>query len=59
MSETTAPANASGSSAAINSCPSVNANPSAPTVVDTTGLAMPSASKIFMRVPLPARNGTT
>ena len=37
----------------------VTGSPSAPTVVDTTALPMPMASKIFSRVPPPIRSGTT
>jgi hypothetical protein len=52
-------ANVSGSSAAMKWRPSSSASPSAPTVVETTGLAIASASKIFSRVPPPALKGTT
>lgn len=39
--------------------PGFRPRPSAPTAVDTTGVPAAKASQIFMRVPLPMRNGTT
>jgi hypothetical protein len=55
----TAVAKSCGVSAARKWRPDSSARPSAPTVVETTALPIASASKILMRVPLPARSGTT
>ena len=56
---TTACAKRAGSSAMSMSRPLVTGSPSAPTVVETTALAIDIASKIFKRVPPPIRKGTT
>src|SRR5262249_5215714 len=56
--ETTAPAKLAGSSARTKGCPSTSGRPSAPIVVDTTGLPIDRASKILSRVPPPTRSGT-
>jgi len=57
-SATQASAKVRAESASNSSRPDLTPSPSAPIVVDTTGIRWANASRIFTRVPPPMRNGT-